>query len=199
MIEKITARTGTALTVLLLAGGPMIAAGCSSNEATSPAATTIADSKTVDADDVMFAQMMIPHHEQAIELSDMALDPTTNASPEVLALAERIKAAQDPEISRMSALLEAWGEPVSPMDGMDHGSMMSGMLSAAELAAIDALTGSAFDDAWLAAMVAHHQGAISMAQEVLDNGSDIEIRSLAEAIIAGQQAEIDEMNALLAA
>lgn len=199
MIEKITTRTGIALTVLLMAGGPIVAAGCSSNDAASPASTTIADSPTVDADDVMFTQMMIPHHEQAIELSDMALDPTTDASPEVLALAERIKAAQDPEIARMSALLAAWGEPESPMDGMDHSSMMSGMLSAAELAAIDALTGSSFDDAWLAAMVAHHQGAIAMAQEVLDNGSDPEIRSLAEAIIAGQQAEIDEMNALLAA
>lgn len=147
--------------------------------------------------DVMFAQMMIPHHEQAIELADMALDPTNGASADVIALAQSVKAAQDPEIAQMKALLGAWGEPVEMMDGMDHSSMMEGMLSTDGLAAIDALTGAAFDTAWLEAMIAHHGGAITMAESALDTGSNGEIKALAEAVIAGQQAEIDRMKALL--
>ncbi|MBU3718510.1 MAG: DUF305 domain-containing protein, partial [Actinobacteria bacterium] len=83
----------------------------------------------VDAD-VMFSQMMIPHHEQAIELADIALDPTVGAGDEVKALATEIKAAQDPEVEMMTAMLEAWGEPTYMDEGMDHSSMMSGMVSA---------------------------------------------------------------------
>jgi len=148
-------------------------------------------------DDVMFAQMMIPHHEQAIEMSDIALDPTIGASEAVRQLASEIKSAQDPEIDQMKALLEAWGQPLTPMDGMDHGSMMEGMLSPQGLLDLGNLTGSAFDEAWVLAMINHHEGAILMADVVLKDGINPEIRALAEQIIAAQQAEIETLRSLL--
>jgi len=157
------------------------------------------DSPAVDFndDDVMFAQMMIPHHEQAIELSDIALDPAVGASDTVRALAEQIKSAQDPEIDQMKSLLSAWGESMMMDSSIDHSTMMNGMLSLEELDNLSQLRGAEFDAAWLEAMIAHHEGAIQMAQDALDSGSNADIRALCEAIIASQQAEIDEMRNLL--
>jgi len=157
------------------------------------------DSPAVDFndDDVMFAQMMIPHHEQAIELSDIALDPAVGASDTVRALAEQIKSAQDPEIDQMKSLLSAWGESMMMDSSIDHSTMMNGMLSLEELDNLSQLRGAEFDAAWLEAMIAHHEGAIQMAQDALDSGSNADVRALCEAIIAGQQAEIDEMRNLL--
>lgn len=157
------------------------------------------DSPAVDFndDDVMFAQMMIPHHEQAIEMSDIALDPAVGASDEVRSLAEQIKGAQDPEIDQMKSLLAAWGESEMMDPDLDHSTMMSGMMTIEDLDALSQLRGSEFDAAWLEAMIAHHEGAIQMAQDALENGLNTDIRALSELIIAGQQAEIDEMRTLL--
>lgn len=148
-------------------------------------------------DDVMFAQMMIPHHEQAVELSDIALDPNVGAGDPIRQLADEIKAAQDPEIDQMTSLLTEWGQPMAPMDGMDHGSMMKGMLSPEDLDALGELTGAEFDAAWTTAMIAHHEGAIEMAEEVLERGSNESIRELAESIITTQRAEIEVLRTLL--
>ncbi len=163
--------------------------GCSTNSAS--------QEDSFNEDDVMFAQMMIPHHEQAIEMSDIALDPTVGASEEVQQLASEIKAAQDPEIAQMTSLLEKWGQPLVPMDDMDHGSMMQGMLSPDELLNLGQLTGTSFDTAWIEAMINHHEGAIVMAEEVLKNGENPDFRTLAESIIATQQTEIDVLRNLL--
>lgn len=143
--------------------------------------------------DVMFAQMMIPHHEQAIEMADIALDPAVGASDEVKGFATRIKAAQDPEIVAMKGYLTSWGAPLSPDDGMDHGSMMDGMLSVEELDELATLTGTEFDVRWAEAMIAHHEGAVAMAQDVVSEGANSTTRKLAERIIATQQAEIVEL------
>ena len=150
----------------------------------------------VDAD-VMFSQMMIPHHEQAIELADIALDPTVQAGEDVKALATEIKAAQDPEVEMMTAMLEAWGEPTYMDEGMDHSSMMSGMVSADDMETLTTLRGAEFDVAWLKAMIAHHEGAIDMARDVLDDGDDAATADLAQKIIDGQTAEIDRMKVLI--
>ena len=150
----------------------------------------------VDAD-VMFSQMMIPHHEQAIELAEIALDPTVEAGDEVKALATEIKAAQDPEVEMMTAMLEAWGEPTYVDEGMDHSSMMSGMVSADDMETLETLRGAEFDVAWLKAMIAHHEGAIDMARDVLDDGDDAATADLAQNIIDGQAAEIDRMRVLI--
>jgi uncharacterized protein (DUF305 family) len=150
-----------------------------------------------NADDVMFAQMMIPHHEQAIEMSDIALDPTVGAGEQVLALATQIKNAQDPEITQMKALLTAWGKPLTA-DSHDHhsSSMMSGMMTTEDLAELGTLTGAAFDAAWAAAMIAHHEGAIEMAKTVLADGKNAETLALAQAIISGQELEIETLRSL---
>ena len=150
-----------------------------------------------DDDDVMFAQMMIPHHEQAIELSDIALDPTVGASEDVRRLATAIKAAQDPEIAEMKALLSGWGVSTEMDPDMDHSEMMDGMLTTGELESLSQLRGAAFDRAWMESMIKHHEGAVSMAQDVLADGVNTEMRALATAIESAQTGEIAEMRALL--
>lgn len=144
--------------------------------------------------DVMFAQMMIPHHEQAVEMSEIALDPASGASAAIQDLAIRIRDAQDPEIELMKGFLATWGAPVTPEDGVDHSSMMEGMLTVEELDELAGLQGSEFDKRWAQAMIAHHKGAVAMAEDVLADGKNAETRRLAEEIIANQQAEIDELS-----
>lgn len=147
--------------------------------------------------DVMFAQMMIPHHEQAIELSDIALDPTVESGAEVQKLAQQIKQGQDPEIAVMTALLTEWGQSLVMDNSSDHSEMMSGMLTLDDLTSLAELRGGEFDQAWMAAMIDHHEGAIEMADDVIADGSNPEALALAKAIITAQQSEIAEMETLL--
>ncbi|MFM1776610.1 MAG: hypothetical protein RLZZ260_177 [Actinomycetota bacterium] len=153
--------------------------------------------------DAMFAQMMIPHHEQAIVLAEMAENPTSGASPEVTSLAAQIKSAQGPEVELMKSFLTQWDVPVVDPGSMDHGSMdhgskMKGMLSVEELAKLSTLSGKVFDKEWMLAMIAHHEGAIEMARTVEQSGKNLEVQALAKTIISGQQVEIDQMKAMLA-
>ena len=154
-------------------------------------------SETADFNDadVMFAQMM-PHHEQAIEMSEIALDPASGASAAIQDLAIRIRDAQDPEIELMKGFLATWGAPVTPEDGVDHSTMMEGMLTVEELDELAGLQGPEFDVRWAQAMIAHHKGAVAMAEDVLADGKNAETRKLAEEIIANQQSEIDELTPL---
>ena len=147
-------------------------------------------------DDVMFAQMMIPHHEQALELADMALDPTLMASEQVKALASQIKAAQDPEIDVMTQWLTEWDQPLMDMSE-DHSMTMEGMLTVDEIATLGQLTGEEFDQAWVSAMIAHHKGAIEMADTVTAEGESALVQELADAIIQAQKSEIDALELLL--
>lgn len=156
-----------------------------------------------NATDVAFAQGMIPHHGQAVQMADMALDVSTNA--EVRALAEQIKAAQSPEIEQMSTWLTDWDQEVPDPnammdDNMDHsgGMMMSGMMSAADMARLGNATGSEFDRMFLEMMVLHHEGAIEMAAKELAGGMYQPTKDLAQAVVTGQQLEIDKMNTLIA-
>ena len=158
--------------------------------------TSSSESADFNDADVMFAQMMIPHHEQAIEMSEIALDPASGASSAIQDLAIRIRDAQDPEIELMKGFLATWGAPLNPEDGMDHSSMMEGMLTVEELDELAGLQGSEFDVRWAQAMIAHHKGAVAMAEDVLSDGKNAETRKLAEEIIANQQAEIDELTPL---
>jgi uncharacterized protein (DUF305 family) len=158
----------------------LVLAGCSMNQS------------EYSMNDQMFASMMIPHHEQAVEMSELALTRTTN--PDVLALAEEIRDAQQPEIDQM----KSWGGTDSA-DHMSHGGMsMAGMLSASELANLRAANGPDFDLLFLNGMIAHHEGAIDMAQMIIKSKND-EVRTLGENIVKTQQAEIDRMRALIAA
>jgi uncharacterized protein (DUF305 family) len=153
--------------------------------------------------DVLFAQGMIPHHQQAVEMAAVALDPEAGASPEIQALATQIQAAQDPEIALMTELLQSWGQPLD-MPGMegkeDMAGMegMDGMMSMEDMDNLATLGGAEFDVAWAEMMIAHHEGAIAQAQTVQSAGSNPDVLLLADQIVAAQQAEIDQMKALLA-
>lgn len=148
--------------------------------------------------DVAFASGMIPHHAQAIEMADMAIE--TSGSAEVLALAKDIKAAQGPEIAQMTGWLVGWGQPApqgpmtGDMPGMDH----PGMMSASDMAALGAATGAGFDRMWVEMMTEHHEGAVAMAQTELSAGGNGDALALARSIITSQAAEITVMTQLLA-
>lgn len=146
-----------------------------------------------DDADVTFAQQMIPHHQQAVFMA--ALAPTAGAGPEVTGLAERISAAQDPEIATMRGLLKGWGlnEMSGDMNGMDSG---DGMASDDDLDTLAQLRGPAFDQKFLTLMIAHHTGAIAMAETELADGQDSDARRLAQQIIDAQQREITTMKGL---
>ncbi|MCS7476018.1 DUF305 domain-containing protein [Umezawaea endophytica] len=142
--------------------------------------------------DVAFAQRMIPHHAQAVEMADLVDGRTTN--PEVVELATAVKKAQQPEIDTLTGWLEAWGEPVEAGHSGHSGDDMAGMV---DTSALTGLTGADFDRAWLTAMVEHHEGALDMANQQLSAGSDDKVKQFAAGVFAAQRAEIDEMKALL--
>ena len=181
----------TALALLAGCGGSSMA------DMEDMAVDTVQSATDFNDADVMFAQMMIPHHEQAIEMSDIALDPTVGASDVVKSLATRIKAAQDPEITTMKAFLTSWKKGLTPDSSMDHSGSMSGMLSAEDITKLSSLRGAEFDRAWMTGMIAHHEGAIEMAKEVLEDGKDTAVNTLATAVVAAQDTEILEMKELL--
>jgi uncharacterized protein (DUF305 family) len=189
-----------------------------STEAAPPASSAAADASTsTDAvsarhndADVMFAQMMIPHHRQAVEMSGMML-AKDGISPEITELATTITDAQGPEIETMTGWLEAWGEPLEPEGGMeghdtghmgsdaDEGAMgMEGMMSEDRMSDLDSGEGTEASRMFLESMTAHHEGAIAMARTEIDDGENAEAIALADTIVATQQAEIDEMEELLA-
>lgn len=145
--------------------------------------------------DIAFAQAMIPHHQQAIEMSDLALKNAGSAA--VKALATQIKGAQDPEIATMRGWLTAWGAAES-MDHSGHGAAgMPGMMSDTDLATLGASRAAEFDRLWLTMMIAHHEGALTMAEQVLATTQDPAVKALAQAVVTGQTAEITTMKGLL--
>ncbi len=183
-----------------LAAASIVLGGCAgsshSGMESMPSATTTAKPGTTDlpvgASDLMFVEMMIPHHEQAVEMALMA--PTHGAAKEVLALAAKIAEAQGPEIVQMQGMLSRWG--VSEMS--DHsGHQMDGMVDASGMAELDAASGAEFDRLFLKLMIEHHLGAISMAQDPLANGDDPELNKLLRAIVEAQAAEIEQMEKML--
>lgn len=145
---------------------------------------------------------MIPHHRQAIVMSDMA--QSHGASDAVKALAERIKKAQQPEIDAMAGWLRAWGEKVPAgmggMDGMGHGdddSALPGMMDDEDLNRIGSARGNAFDTMFLIHMIEHHEGAIDMAETEQRQGLYGPAKTLADDIITSQTAEITQMREML--
>jgi uncharacterized protein (DUF305 family) len=145
-------------------------------------------SSQYSADEIMFAQMMIPHHEQAVTMSELALSNTT--TPEIVALATAIRDAQAPEIIQMQSWID--GKSESHMHDME----MGGMLTDAELAELASLKGAAFDQKFLTAMIAHHEGALDMV-DMINDSSNSEVKTLASNIVTSQSAEIEAMKALL--
>ena len=146
--------------------------------------------------DVTFASMMIPHHNQAIEMSNMLL-AKDGIDPKVTALAQKIKAAQGPEVAQMSGWLAGWGSNPSPSSMGDMGGMGDGLMNQADMDALNTATGDQAAQLFLTGMIKHHQGAVAMAQTELDSGQNAEAKKLAQDIITAQKAEITEMTQLL--
>lgn len=151
-------------------------------------------SAQVNAADEMFVIMMIPHHEQAVEMSDTILGKD-GIDDQVQALAQQIKDAQAPEIELMQSWLTNWGRSSSgDMSGMGHG---DGMMSDGDMAALEAADGAEAARLFLEQMIVHHEGAIEMAQTELDQGANAEVIALAQAILDTQTTEIATMENLL--
>ncbi|MGC5172063.1 DUF305 domain-containing protein [Microbacterium sp. DT81.1] len=158
--------------------------------------STSSSAPTAEANeaDITFASMMIPHHTQAVEMSDTIL-AKDGVDPRVIELAEQIKAAQQPEIEQLQGWLEDWNASAAEMDGMDHG---DGMMTEDDMQALEESTGTDASRLFLEQMIQHHQGAIDMAQDEVDNGQNPDAVELAETIIATQTAEITTMEEILA-
>lgn len=200
MTLKIKHRTARRLVpaAVALAGLSLAAACGGSSSAGNHDATngnSASSSAAHNAADVAFATDMIPHHMQAVEMADMALAAAVD--PEVKALAQAIKGAQDPEIQTMTGWLTDWKVPV-PGTGMGH-SMSGGgmgMMSDTEMAALGKATGTAFDKMWVDMMTRHHTGAIEMANTEIMNGQYTDAKALAQRIVTSQTAEVTKMTAI---
>ena len=169
------------------------------NQGLSASATSTDQVAAHNADDVMFAQMMIPHHQQAVEVAAMVPDRSNN--PDVIALAAKIAGEQQPEIDTMKALLLQWNvDPNEMSHESGHAGMaMAGMVNDATMVRLDSLKGASFDMLWLQSMISHHQGAIEMAKTEIADGKSADLITLAKNIVAAQQAEIDQMKQMLGA
>lgn len=175
-------------------------AGCAPAASTNGTGSSSAVREDFNDQDVLFVQGMLPHHEQAVEMSDMILSKE-GIDPRVRDLAQRFTDAQELEISVMTGWLEDWD--ISPamegMEGMDHGDGgMSGTMSDEAMASAAAATGLDASRLFLEQMTEHHSGAIEMAEIQLADGQNPAAIELAQAIADSQQAEIDEMTQILA-
>jgi len=202
----VAAATAAALTVAGCSNGTSAAPASSSPAMTSsmpgmdhggsPAPTSASAAPNVtrsdfnDAD-VMFLQMMYPHHAQAIDMSKLVTDRSDNQ--QVITLAQNIEKAQGPEMTQMTDLLASFGKPAPSADS-GH---MTGMMSSEQMASLQALSGAAFDRTWLQMMINHHTGAIDMSNTELQDGINPDAKKMAQAIIANQQAEITQMRGML--
>jgi uncharacterized protein (DUF305 family) len=175
----------------------------SSHEATHSGSTSSSVSSPAAAQqhnqaDVTFAQHMIPHHQQAIEMSDTVL-AKQGIDARVIDMANRIKAAQGPEIQQMQSWLSQWGVPTMPMTpGSMAGHEVSGMMSEQDMNDLKSADGVEASKLFLTQMIAHHQGAITMGTDEIKNGQYPPAVSMAQSIVTGQQREITEMQGILA-
>jgi len=189
LMHRFTQRSSLPLTVLSTVVAVLLAACGSGGSSAGNAAVNDAD--------VEFLQGMVPHHSQAVEMAELV--PDRSDRPELNELAETIISSQNEEIEQMNSLLsDAGAEPVE--GGMDHGGMteggmtMSGMMDDQQMQDLESSEGQDFELMFLDMMTAHHQGAIEVAEQVLDAGENSDVVGLAEQIIEAQQSEIEQMN-----
>ncbi|MGC5076166.1 DUF305 domain-containing protein [Agrococcus sp. DT81.2] len=170
----------------------LVITGCSAGG--TPTGSSQAAGTEANAADQMFVTMMIPHHEQAIEMSDVVL-AKGDVDPRVLELAQRIKEAQTPEIEQMQAWLDDWGMGHGGMGGgMGHG---DGMMSDTDMQALEDASGVDASRLYLQQMIEHHEGAVDMAEAEVDGGQHPDVVALAQQMADAQTAEIAEMEQLL--
>lgn len=202
-MKRFTAVPTTAVAIALVLAGCK-SAGSGSFESSMPGMdqSTTTPSPSVHASaaeaacnnaDIQFAQTMIPHHRQAVQMTEIIL-AEQEIDPHVKQLAERIKAAQGPEIDKLSGWLKAWGEASSTSAGLT----VDGMMNAADLADLEGAQGGEAAHMFLAQMMVHHQGAITMAEEEVANGANPGAVGLAQSIVEDRKAEIQAMIDLFA-
>jgi uncharacterized protein (DUF305 family) len=199
--RTIALATTAALAAALLAGcaitpSGMPGNGMGQNASSSPgASSSSATSDEHNNTDVMFAMMMIPHHEQAVEMADMIIDKG-GIDPRIIELAQKIKDAQQPEITQMEGWLDTWGvgNQNDMMDDMDHG---NGMMTDGDMSELESATGANAGRIFLEQMIQHHEGAIDMATDEVEDGQSADALTLANNIITSQTAEITVMRGLL--
>ncbi|MEU8850094.1 DUF305 domain-containing protein [Streptomyces sp. NPDC048564] len=211
-------RRRIALMSAVAAGGLLLAAcggndmegmdngsGSSASTASTPAAGDNPAPGTFNDADVMFAQMMIPHHEQALEMAKLADGRASDA--EIKTLVADIEKAQVPEIQTMKSWLKAWGKPESAEEGMpgmdhgsggvEHGSGMAGMMSEEDMQKLEAAKGTEFDRMFAEMMIEHHEGAITMAEDEQKNGRNTTAKKLAAAVVRAQTTEVEKFDQIL--
>ncbi|MEU1807054.1 DUF305 domain-containing protein [Streptomyces sp. NPDC019937] len=206
----------------IVATGGLLLAACGGNDdmkgmdhgskdsSVSAKATATPASGDFNDADVSFAQMMIPHHQQALEMAKLADGRAGDG--QITSLAGKIEKAQDPEIATMKSWLKDWGKPVSPssdsmpgmdhgsdsMPGMDHGSDgMAGMMSQKDMDRLKAAKGAEFDRAFAQMMIDHHKGAITMAEDEQKSGRNAKAKKLAGDVIKNQSAEVTTLRKIL--
>jgi uncharacterized protein (DUF305 family) len=195
MSPKVCWAAAAAVLVLVSCGG------LSTNERTGPTGTSPAQSSQSaehNAADVAFAEDMIPHHRQAVDMT--AWVPSRSTNPDLLVMATHISSDQQAEIRTMKGLLAQWGVQDAPGhdNSMDHmGMPVAGMVDGATLNKIQSLSGPSFDALWMTSMISHHQGAIAMAQNEIDQGRSPDAIQLAKMMISAQQREVAQMNHLM--
>lgn len=172
-------------------GAALALTACGQAPEEAPSGADSAEQEQHNKADVEFAQMMIPHHEQAVEMADLADD---RAGDEVGELSEEIRDAQGPEIEQMQQMLQDWDADSG--EDKDH-SGMDGMLSDEQMEELAAGEGEEFDTLFLELMIEHHEGAVDMAETVLEEGTAPEAQQLAEEIQQTQQEEIEQMHTML--
>jgi len=188
--RKIALRAAVLISALSVTGCSAMPVSMMQNGTTQIESSSGVNTSDFSGTDIMFAQMMIPHHQQAIDMSALALTRAVNL--EVKALANKISAEQGPEIEQMRSWLRAANAPAE----MGHQMSMDGMLSDAEMEQLANASGAEFDQLFVLGMIAHHEGAIEMAQMVLGS-KNTEASELGKAIVEMQTMEITELRALL--
>ncbi|MFI5473580.1 DUF305 domain-containing protein [Streptomyces cacaoi] len=202
----LTAASVTAALVLAACGNDSSSSGhAGGHSSVSSSVSADATAGAHNAQDVSFAQGMLPHHQQALEMAELAADRAS--STEVKDLASRIEKAQDPEIRTIGGWLTSWGEDVptssdstkESMPGMDHsaGAGMPGMMDGSDMDELEKASGTDFDTMFLTMMIDHHEGAVAMATTERSKGEYGPATSMADDIITAQTAEIAKMNKLL--
>ncbi|MFF5184365.1 DUF305 domain-containing protein [Streptomyces sp. NPDC000345] len=209
-IRRASLTTAAALLVIALAGcdsgtkdtsgaasGPSVIAPGKPGEANrtlsaQDAAEQRAEDDTPNAADVSYARMMIQHHAQALEMTELA--PERAESADLKRLALRISSAQGPEIEAMRGWLKTYGKAETG-ETHDH-TAMPGMATAAQLKKLRAAHGEAFDTLFLTLMITHHQGAITMATDVKAQGNNLRIEEMADDVVAQQTSEITRMQGM---
>ena len=207
---------GAAALTLAVALGLTAACGSGSGDSNDAASETKTgdNGETYNRADLQFAQQMIPHHAQAVQMANMTMG--RQLDPQVLRLAENIRAAQTPEVQQMVNWLTGWGEEIPEtsidhvnaghgdghmggegMEGMEELEDMPGMMDARQMKELGDAKGSEFQDMWLAMMMEHHKGAIKMAQAEQEDGSYRDAVKLAESIETAQEKEIAKMEGML--